>query len=543
MVNKRALFDAQASMQEQLDGVSALKRAADDECAALEETLFSALERDEQLQLDLSGATSTIGKLDRVVSYFNQLRADGGLRDGRMSVPPREPDSPASAELGRQHMAAVLRGRGEGDNINLVADALHRAGYLERLFREADRCQPFAKAVAKEAVTQVQNHWTARHAVHVWDRLELSRSQMETLRHLLSHVYNPEADAYVPIRAWENPNDATDFVFTASLASRYAREREFAAIAAEQNIVVSSSGRCERDAIECTRKLYSNYAPALRKIYDVKRPATPVLFLDGTGGALGRGITHGEIGCADFIAVGDSDARQSRATLLPLFLYEGTDHTGDLRSSLELAITSYNRLVELGYFWRYDPSDPDGAEEQVPCRSITAADMQGAKSTYGMASCSHSVWCTCQRGEKQTLYPDKPMESYTEMKGYIEGTVGCRLKTFEDMCSWAHFSPSVAKGGRFTPFVCSCCGYAPTQAQWRRDLQAYSAMTDKDQKAAQAAHRNSGDEMNSTFQHFHQELFTPPLPHHGMDRCGVDNLHLNSNLPQRLQAPVALHHP
>jgi len=32
----------------------------------------------------------------------------------------------------------------------------------------------------------VQKHWTPRHAVHVWDRLELSRSQMETLRHLLS---------------------------------------------------------------------------------------------------------------------------------------------------------------------------------------------------------------------------------------------------------------------------------------------------------------------------------------------------------------------
>ena len=35
-------------------------------------------------------------------------------------------------------MAAVLDGRGEGENINLVADALHRTGYLEKLF-DADR--------------------------------------------------------------------------------------------------------------------------------------------------------------------------------------------------------------------------------------------------------------------------------------------------------------------------------------------------------------------------------------------------------------------
>jgi hypothetical protein len=36
-------------------------------------------------------------------------------------------------------MAAVLNGRGEGENINVVADALHRAGYLERLLDKADR--------------------------------------------------------------------------------------------------------------------------------------------------------------------------------------------------------------------------------------------------------------------------------------------------------------------------------------------------------------------------------------------------------------------
>ena len=118
------------------------------------------------------------------------------------------------------------------------------------------------------------------------------------------------------------------------------------------------------------------------------------------------------------------------------------------------------------------------------------------------------------------------MGSYAEMIEYIDESAGCKIKSHEDICSWAHYSPGVAMGGSFTPFTCSCCGYAPSEAQWRKDLRAYTKMSDKEQKAAQAAHRDSGDELNSTFQHFHQELFTPPLPHHGMERCGVDQLHL-----------------
>ena len=68
-------------------------------------------------------------------------------------------------------MAAVIEGRGEGDNINLVADALHRAGYLERLFTESDRGLAVAKTIVRGAVDKVQQHWTALHAVHIWDRL------------------------------------------------------------------------------------------------------------------------------------------------------------------------------------------------------------------------------------------------------------------------------------------------------------------------------------------------------------------------------------
>ena len=141
------------------------------------------------------------------------------------------------------------------------------------------------------------------------------------------------------------------------------------------NIVVGANGRCERDAVKCTSLLYSNYSNALRQYYSPGRPAIPVIYLDGTNGPLGKGLCHGEMGCADFIGVGDSDAKQSRATLQPLFAYEGTDHTADLRSQLDLAIKSYNNLVDQGCFDRVSFRDPS-VVESIPSRAITSADMQ-----------------------------------------------------------------------------------------------------------------------------------------------------------------------
>ena len=290
------------------------------------------------------------------------------------------------------------------------------------------------------------------------------------------------------------------------------------------NIVVGANGRCERDAVECASLLYSNFVQALRSNFSTSRPAQPILFLDGTGGALGRGICHGTMGCADFVAAGDSDTKQSRATLQPLFLYEGNDHAAPLRANLDLAIVSYNRLVHAGQF---DRKGLDGKIETIPARAMTAADMQGAKTTYGMLECSHSVWCKCQRrdGGPQHRYPTSPVATYDQVLEYTK-ELGCSIKTFEEMCSWAHYSPGVAKGGRFTPFKCSCCGYEPSEQRWRAELAAWHKMTDEERDEARKVHRGGDDELNTNKQHYHQELFMPPLPHHGMDRCGADNLHL-----------------
>ena len=343
--------------RESYEGVAAQLEAA----RALEQALRTAAEElkweHEDLEAQLEETENKLSTANlpgrgrhadkQAAEYFQKLRPEIGMMSKYSSVPARVAESEMAKKLSARHIAAVLDGRGEGDNINLIADALKRAGYLERLLDEADRVQPLLKGIVKRAVNKTQTHWTARHAVHVWDRLELSRSQMETLRHLLSHVYDAAANAYVPIKAWTNPNDDDDFVLTATLAGRWAREKEFDRLASKMNIVVGANGRCERDAIECTSLLYSNFVEALRRNYSTDRPAQPILFLDGTGGALGRGICHGEMGCADFVAVGDADTKQSRATLAPLFLYEGNDHAGPLRANLDLAISSYNKVRAL----------------------------------------------------------------------------------------------------------------------------------------------------------------------------------------------------
>ena len=54
------------------------------------------------------------------------------------------------------------------------------------------------------------------------------------------------------------------------------------------------------------------------------------------------------------------------------------------------------------------------------------------------------------------------------------------------------FSPKVWRGGAFTPFECPCCGYKPTEEQWRKDMASYAAKDDAGQKAECDAHIEVG---------------------------------------------------
>ena len=336
-------------------------------------------------------------EVSREEQLVAEWRARMGLEPGR-NPPTTTFQGNASAPFARAkwcsrsiiHMAAVLQERGEGEDIDVVAAALDKLGYLERLV-DAPTFQRVRKRLAQEVVQKQQAHWSARHGIHLWDRLGLSRASYESLRHLMSFVYDPVERKYNAIRVYEDPNDDKSFVAAATIASRERREKLFGELADAQGIVVGSNGRCERDAAKITARMYDEFAGAMRKDYSALRPAQPLMFLDGTGGALGRGVCHGEMGSADFI----EDCKQSRSTLAPLSQSESSDHALPLRENMEFAFSTFNQM-EHDKCIACDPSDdyPDG---RIPARPSITADMQGVKSIVGKSLTSNSVWCKCKR--------------------------------------------------------------------------------------------------------------------------------------------------
>lgn len=169
--------DVAAGLQEQLDGHFKLHRLLEDGLRELQSEMEDKEDEAAELQTKLEEATATAGPgrgsfaEGHAPQQVEQLRKDVGLRAGYCSVPPRTSDTDTTRRASVKHMAAVLEDRGEGADINLVADALYRAGYLERLILESERAQPIVKGIIGAAIGEVQAHWTPRHAVHVWDRL------------------------------------------------------------------------------------------------------------------------------------------------------------------------------------------------------------------------------------------------------------------------------------------------------------------------------------------------------------------------------------
>eukprot|EP00965_Chrysotila_dentata_P094098 3110295-Pleurochrysis_carterae.AAC.1 len=74
--------------------------------------------------------------------------------------------------------------------------ALEKGGILEKLLNMPQ----IRRKLASEAVKSVQEHWSTRFAVHIWDRLDLGRRQFDTLRYLPSFIYDAESGTYVPIK-------------------------------------------------------------------------------------------------------------------------------------------------------------------------------------------------------------------------------------------------------------------------------------------------------------------------------------------------------
>ena len=417
------------------------------------------------------------------------------------------------AKASTRHIAAVLQGR----PMSHVLTAITRLGRR----RELTLCREFApevKFITQRAVDTIEQRWDARMSVHIWDRLSLSRSRMDDLRHLLSFVYDPVTDKYDRYHVWVNPNDgmSSDTVDMPRLVGRAGRETLFSQLADASEITVGDSGRCERDAIKCATQLYVRFSKAMRSDFSIDRPARPVLYFDGTGGSLGKGVAHAELGSADFTG----DCKQSRSTLSPLALYEGNDHALPLRSNLSLCMKSFVALSDSGEIHL-------SAGECIPCEPIVVGDMQGIKCMMGMTESCHAVWCKCRaRGgfegegpQHQYGEANSNFETYEEAEAFWERT-GCEFKTEDFLLACAHLSKGLFYGGAFTKFTCPDCNYSPTAAQAKADLTMFNAMTDEEQKTTRREHVANGA-------HFHVEYLMGPMPKgFGMERCGADQLHL-----------------
>ena len=477
------------------------------------------------LQASVAKGTSVA---DKRGEQNSRMRAEVGMRDGYVTVPERCPESECSRTKSWQlmsirHIAAVLARR----PADLIARAMQAVGLREgsgagasmKLVREVNATPAFRsleKAAVKRAVELVQDHWTARLSVHLQTRLDLSRNDMDKLRHLLSFVYDDATDEYVPIKVWVNPDDKDDYVVTASLVGRKLREREYNMIASGCDISVCTvTGRSERDTVKVTEELYAKYHKALRTDYSLW-DAQPVFYIDATGVGLGRGFTHAEMGCSDFVG----DAKQSRSTMQPLAAYSGSDKTNDIADNLQLALPGFNAMVKSKKIFP-GPMFPQG----LPVRPIVAADMQAVKALFGMVQYSHSVWCMCQKNEQHSV-PERAMNTWQECLHWYD-SVGCALKTLADCCEFAHYSLGVLLGTGFTPVKCRCCGYERTdEASWRIDFDAFNAASDAEQKAMHAEHVEQGIKAPAFCKHYFQLYMTPPLVHLDLMHGGADILHL-----------------
>lgn len=419
-------------------------------------------------------------------------------------------------------LVAVLKGR----HVSQIYHAMVRIGVVEDLHE-----YPAVQRAASAKISKtMQDHWSARLSVHLWERLNLSRSECETQRHLLSFKYHPAPrDVYEPLLLWQNPTDPEDCVPFPILPGRYAREREHAAIAADTGTVVDAFGSCQRDARVAASELYSAYKEAMRSNFSDARPAQPVFMFDGTGQSLGKGLCHAELGSADFYG----KVRQSRQTLQPLQASEGNDHAVSIRETMEFTATKFNALIAVGEIVR-----DDGV--RIPAKPIASADFQAVKALTATAEQSHSVWCRCQEST-QHLYCREAIEcelcedsrvveaAFTKMIAYIETAKEgpkCKYKTFDDQCKWNHFSPGVARGASFTRFKCDRCGYNPTEKQWRKDLADFSKLSDAEQKQRRKIHREVGVPVPEFNRHYFGELFMAPMIHLDFQNIGADMLHL-----------------
>ena len=125
--------------------VEEVRAAVEARAAAAEKALAAALKEVATAKKELASVMAKgVGKIaKRQREAAEEIKKEVGIAPELWQVPARSLPEGNAPEYHRwtniSHMESVMKGRGEGDDINNIADALHRCGYLERMYNEAAR--------------------------------------------------------------------------------------------------------------------------------------------------------------------------------------------------------------------------------------------------------------------------------------------------------------------------------------------------------------------------------------------------------------------
>ena len=395
----------------------------------------------------------------------------------------------------------------------VIAAAADRNGQIDALLQTA-QLQPKIKEVIGTVLSVIQDHWSARMAVILMAEVHTSRSEFDTLRHLLSFIYDRDQDTYGRIKAWINPHNERDFLYVPVLTARGPREAERAKIYGQCGATASADGLYAgvNDLEAAAVSMVEHYWEALNPAVQAGETALMlVLTGDATGGWRGDAVTHGELGIGSW-AKGKA---QSKLTLLPLFLMEGDDGAVNLRNRCGEVAKSYNALKKKGSL----TVTIDGRKVTLPVKLRAAADFQFFKAVMNMSKYTSAIWCTCKL---DNLYkrPDEPAKTWADCEAFFD-SIGCVMKDLATICELNHYSLEVLQGRAFKPFGCRCGWKSGSEKEWRAAVEAHAQLEGEELKATELAHSGSDNPL-----HCRHKPYNPPLLHQPSIDNSADVLHL-----------------
>ena len=506
--SKAAAADA-VRIETEADGawnVAQAKAAADDEVSKANAALLAEVK---QLRKQIHGGRGVGAGLQS--SLEKSLETNKAWRERLHldcnSLPSTSINCYSDHSRNVRFLEAAMRDR----PAEVIAGALQRLDVLDSILKTKFLQRKMKVAIA-DVLEIIQSHWSARHAVMLMSDVHLSRSEYDTLRHLLSFVYDSDTDLYERIVVWVNAADEKDTLEAPRLASRYATEKERDLIYGKCGAEVSDDGLfCGAKDLEASLTgLVEHYYDALEPAVQAgEKPCLFVLTGDATGGWRGDSVTHGEIGIGSF-AKGKA---QSKLAALPIFLMEGDDSADNLRSRAALVFEQYNALKQKGKLTIVI----NGETKVLPTQYVIAADFQFFKAIMNMSKYTSAVWCTCLL-DNLFKTPDALAETWADVLDFYK-SIGCELKSCATICELNHYSFEVLMGKRFKQFGCRCGWKSGNEKQWRGYLEAHAQLDEEAKKAADLEH-------SSNPLHCRHKPYDAPLAKQGTIDNSADILHL-----------------